>query len=233
MITLKKSNVRFGIILAILLIIYHLLVFVIPFEHNSIFWLSYGFTFDAFVVATVAFLIAFRSGKSVASKFYGFPIAKVGIFYLAVQIVMCFIFMALSQYTPVWLGVLVYAISLGAAIIGLVAVDTVRDHIEAQDFKHTENVSVMRSAQSKVNQMVAQCNNSESASIVKAFAEELRYSDPVSSPALIEVETDLCTTIDELQEAVVNSDDISIKQLCQKAMAALNERNHLCKLYKK
>lgn len=229
----KKSNVRFGIVLTILLIIYHLFVFVIPFEHNGIFWLSYGFTFGAFVVATVAFLIAFRSGKSVASKFYGFPIAKVGVFYLAIQIVMCFIFMSLSQYAPVWLGVLVYAIALGAAIIGLVAVDTVRDHIETQDTKHKANVSVMRSTQSKVNQMVAQCYNSESASIVKAFAEELKYSDPVSSPALIEVETDLCAIINELQQAVVDGDDFSIKQLCNKAAATLSERNRLCKLYKK
>lgn len=228
-----KNNVRFGIIIAILLIIYHLLVFILPFEHNGIFWLSYGFTLDAFVIAAVACVIAFRNGKDVTSKFYGFPIAKVGISYLAVQLILCFVFMTLSLYFQIWLGALVYTIALGAAVIGLVATDTVRDHIEIQDIKLNEAISVMRSAQSKVNQMVAQCDNAGSASLVKALAEELRYSDPVSNSALVDVETDLCSTIDELQQAVVDGDDMAIKQLCHKGTATLNERNRLCKLYKK
>ena len=233
---MKKSNFRFGIIIAILLIIYNLLVFVIPCDHNSVFWLSYGFTLDAFVIAAVACFIAFRNGRNITSKFYGFPIVKVGVIYLFAQLILGFVFMALSQYIvdmPIWISVLVYAIALGAAVIGLVTTDAVRDYVEQQDIKLQANVSAMRAAQSKVNQMVAQCNNSDCTKAVKAFAEELRYSDPVSSSALFEVEADLNAVIDELQQAVVENDDISIKQLCLKATAILNERNRLCKLYKK
>ena len=232
---MKKSNIRFGIVLAVLLIIYHLLVFAIPFEHNSIFWLSYGLTLDAFVIATVACFIAFRNGKSVTSKFYGFPIAKVGVIYLVVQMILCMAFVVISQYieVPIWISVLVYAIALGVAVIGLATTDTVRDHIEQQDAKQQYNVSVMRAVHAKVRQMVAQCTNPDCANVVNALAEELRYSDPVSNPALAVIESDLGNAIDELQLAVTSGDDASIQSLCQKATVILNERNILCRISKK
>ena len=142
-------------------------------------------------------------------------------------------FMALSEYVPIWLSVLAYAIALGAAVLGLVATDTVRDHIQNQDVKLNNSISTIRAAQAKVNQMVAQCSNTDSASIIRAFAEELKYSDPVSSLALVEIEADLCAIIDELQQAIVEGDNTSINQLCRKATAILSERNRICKLKKK
>lgn len=230
---MKKSNIRFGIVIAILLIIYNLLVFIIPFAQNGVFWLSYGFTLDAFVVASVACVIAFRSGKGITSKFYGFPVAKVGIIYLAIQIVLCFAFMALSQHVPIWLGVLIYAIALGAAVVGLVVTDTVRDHIQDQDVKLSNSVSTIRSVQSKVHQMMMLCDDPKTTAAVKKFAEELRYSDPVSAPALAEAEADLSAAIDNLQQAIADGDNTAILALCKQGQLLLAERNRLCKLNKK
>lgn len=230
---MKKSNVRFGIVIAILLIIYNLLAFVIPFEQNGVFWLSYGFTLDAFVVASVACVIAFRSGKGITSKFYGFPVAKVGVIYLAIQMVLCFVFMALSQHVPIWLGVLIYAIALGAAVVGLVVTDTVRDHIQDQDVKLSNRVSTIRAAQSKVHQMMTLCDDPKVTAAVKKFAEELRYSDPVSAPALAEAEADLSVAIDNLQQAIADGDNVAILALCKHGQLLLAERNRLCKLNKK
>lgn len=222
-----------GILVALLLIIFHLLVFVIPFERNGVFWLSYGFTLDAFVIAVVAIIIAFRRGKDIASKFYGFPIAKIGVVYLGIQLVLCFAFMAVSRQIQIWLGVLIYALALAVAVVGLITTDTVRDHIQDQDIKLQNNISVVRAAQSKLNQMVAQCEDPGVATAVKKFAEELRYSDPVSGPALVEIEADLSAVIDDLQQAVVDGDTDGILELCKRGLLLLGERNRVCKLNKK
>lgn len=230
---MKKSNIRFGIIIGILLIIYNLLVFVIPFEKNSIFWLSYGFTLDAFVIAAVSLVIAFRSGKEITSKFYGFPIAKVGLIYLLVQVILCFVFMGLSKWIPISVGVIVYAVALGFAVIGLVVTDTVRDYIESQDIKLKAEISVMRLAQAEVNKMVSICDDAESAVMIKAFAEELKYSDPVSSAATADIEKRLCEIIEELDRILVADDKTTFRQLCKEATIMLNERNRLCKQYKR
>ena len=136
--------------------------------------------------------------------------------------------MALAALIPVWAAVLVYAIALGAAVIGLISAEAVVSEIHVQDAKLKKDVSLMRSLQSKIHQMAA---HSEDAGL-KALAEEFRYSDPVSSGAIAAVEADLAAAVDELQAAYVDGDSEAAAKLCRKASALLAERNRLCKLNK-
>ena len=229
---MKKDTIRWGIGLGVLLVLYILVAFLIPFVHTALFWVSFVFTLIAFGVVGAAFYIAFIKNPDAKSRFYGFPIAKIGAIYGLVQLMAGILFMALAVYVPAWAAVLVYAIALGAAIIGLISAETVVEVIRVQDRNLKKDVSLMRGLQSKVNQMVAQCDNLDASSAVKQFAEEMRYSDPVSSEALADIEADLAAAVDELQSAAVDGDSASVKQLCRKASGILAERNRLCKLNK-
>ena len=229
---MKKDIIRWGIGLGVLLVLYILVAFLIPFAHTTTFWASFVFTLIAFGIVAVSIYIAFIKNPDAKSRFYGFPIAKIGAIYGLAQLIAGIVFMALAAYVPVWSAILVYAIALGVAIIGLISADAVVEEIYVQDTKLKKNVSLMRGLQSKVNQMAALCDNSEATAAIKRFAEEMRYSDPVSSDALVEIEADLSAAVDELQSAIVDGDIAAIKQLCRKASAVLAERNRLCKLNK-
>lgn len=229
---MKKDTIRWGIGLGVLLILYILVAFLIPFVHTATFWVSFVFTLVAFGVVAASMYIAFIKNPDAKSRFYGFPIAKIGVIYGAVQLIAGLVFMALAAWVPAWIAVLVYAIALGAAVIGLISAEAVVEEIHVQDAKLKKDVSLMRALQSKVNQMAAQCDNPDAAAAVKQFAEEMRYSDPVSSEALSEIEADLNAAVDELQSAIVDGDSAATKQLCRKASALLAERNRLCKLNK-
>ena len=225
---MKKDTIRGIAALGILLILYILIVFLIPFVKTTVFWVSFVFTLIAFGVVAVSLYIAFVKKPDAKSKFYGFPIAKIGVMYGAAQLLVGLLFMALGKWAPVWLAVLVYAIALGAAVIGLISADAVREEIQRQDNKLKKDVSFMRDLQSKVNQMATQCAAPE----LRQFAEDIRYSDPVSSDALTDIEQELAAAVEELQAAVVDGDSESVAQLCRKASATLAERNRLCKLNK-
>lgn len=229
---MKKDTIRWIIGLGVLLVLYILIAFLIPFVHTATFWVSFLFTIIAFGVVGASFYIAFIKNPDAKSRFYGFPIAKIGAIYGLVQLIAGILFMALAVYVPVWVAVLVYAIALGAAIIGLISAEVVAEEIHNQDAKLKKDVALMRSLQSKLNQMAAQCDNPDAASAVKKFAEELRYSDPVSSEALADIERDLTAAVEELQSAIVDGDSAATKQLCRKASGILVERNRLCKLNK-
>lgn len=229
---MKKDMIRWGIGLGVLLVLYILIAFLIPFAHTATFWMSFLFTLIAFGVVAASIYIAFVKNPDAKSRFYGFPIAKIGIIYGAVQLIAGLIFMALAAWVPTWIAVLVYAIALGAAVIGLISAEAVVEEIHVQDAKLKKNVSLMRGLQSKVNQMAAQCDNPDAAEAVKKFAEEMRYSDPVSSDTLAEIEADLSAAVDELQSAIVDGDSNATKQLCRKASNLLVERNRLCMLNK-
>ena len=226
---MNKDTIRGSVVLGVLLVLYILIAFLIPFVHTATFWVSFVFTLIAFAVVAASMYIAFVKNPDAKSRFYGFPIAKIGAIYGLVQLVAGFIFMALAAYAPVWAAVLVYAIALGAAVIGLISAEAVVSEIHAQDNKLKKDVTLMRSLQSKISQIAVQ---SEDAAI-KALAEEFRYSDPVSSDAIADAETDLAAAVDELQTAYVDGDSEAVAKLCRKASALLAERNRLCKLNKK
>ena len=225
---MKKDTIRGIVALAVVLVLYILIAFLIPFVHTATFWVSFVFTLIAFAVVAAAIYIAFIKNPNAKSRFYGFPIARSGVIYGLVQLIAGFIFMVLSQWAPVWAAVLVYAIALGATVIGLVSAEAVVSEIHVQDAKLKKNVSLMRSLQSKVNQMAAQSENVD----IKALADALRYSDPVSNDAITDAEADLAATVDELQSAYVDGDSEAVAKLCRKASALLAERNRLCKLNK-
>lgn len=225
---MKKDTIRAVIVAAVTLAVYNLIAFVIPFAHTGAFWVSYAFTMVAFAVVAASIYIAFIKNPDAKSRFYGFPIARIGVIYGGVQLVASLIVMALAKWVIWWIPVLVYAIGLGVAVIGLVGAEVVVAEIQTQDDKLKKDVSVMRALQSKIGQIAADSDDAA----IKALADEFCYSDPVSSEAIAEAEANLADVVDQLQAAYVDGDADAMAQLCRKASVLLSERNRLCKLNK-
>ena len=230
---MTKNKMRMIIAVAVPLVLYHLIVFLIPFSKTAVFWISYVFTLAAMAIMVASFNIAFQKGDDIKSKFYGFPIARIGFLYGVIQIVISLIGMALGTIIPWWVILLVYAILMGGALFGLIAADIVRDEIEEQDARLRQSVSAMREIQSKVSQLPSQCEDEAAAAALKRFVEDVRYSDPVSSPALQEIEAELSVAVNAIQQAVSAQNGQEIISQCRKATSVLMERNRLCKLNKK
>ena len=228
---MKKGSIRWIGVLGVLLVLYIVIAFAIPFVHTATFWLSFVFTLVAFAVVAASIYIAFIKNPDAKSKFYGFPIAKIGAVYGLVQLILGLIFMALAPWAPAWLAVILFVIALGAAVIGLISADAVVEEIQKQDIKLKKDVALMRELQSKVNGIVGLCGDDVRAE-VSALAEDFKFSDPVSSDALAEIETELAACVDELQTALVDGDAAAARELCRKVKTTLAERNRLCKLNK-
>lgn len=225
---MKKDTIRAAVVAVVALVIYNLIAFVIPFAHTAAFWISYGFTLAAFAVVAASIYIAFIKNPDAKSRFYGFPIARIGVLYGGTQLIASVIVMAIAAIIPWWIPTLVYAVGMGATIIGLVSAEAIVDEIQTQDVKLKDNTAMMRALQSKVSQIASQADDAA----IKALAEEFRYSDPVSNDAIADAEADLAAAVDQLQAAFVDGDQDAMAQLCRKATALLAERNRLCKLNK-
>ena len=229
---MKKSNIRALAALAVIFIVYMLVALLPPFLKNGTYWVSFVFSLIGFAVAGGAIWSAFLRKGDAKSRFYGFPIAKLAVIYFAVQLGFGLVMMVLAPWAPIWLAAVVQAVLLATALLGLISAEAVVDEIHAQDQKLKSAVSVMRSLQSKANMLVAQCSDPGTAKVLTKFAEELRYSDPVSSESLAYIEQDLMAAVDQLQSAVTDQDWPCAVELCHRATALLAERDRLCKLDK-
>ena len=229
---MKKNAIRWWVVLGVVLVVYNVLAFALPFPKTAVFAVSYLFTTIAILAQIYVIRTAFYRGEGVKSKFYGFPIAKLGVIYLAVQLIAGLVFMALGLIVPVWLPLALYVVLLGIAAAGFVAADAVRDEVVRQEIKLEKDVSRMREFQAKGRALVALNQVSEAARPLEKLAENLRFSDPVSSEALTEIEDQLAECLAQLQEAVSAQKTEQILSVCQEAERILAERNQLCKLSK-
>lgn len=231
---MKKNTIRWWVVLAVILVMYNVIVFAVPFPKNTVFFLSWAFTMLAIAAQAYIMQTAFRRGSDAKSKFYGFPIARIGVMYLAAQLAAGLMFMALglAVKVPLWIPLILYVVLLGVSAVGLVAADVTRDEVERQDVKLKKDVTVMRALQSQVTTLVQLTQDSQVRKALEQFAENLRFSDPVSSGPLEDIEHDLSACVDELQAAVIDNSYNDIMALIQKAEIVLTERNRLCKLNK-
>ena len=140
--------------------------------------------------------------------------------------------MLAGKWVPAWLAVILFVLLLGAAAIGFIAAEGVRDEVERQDVVHKANVGTMRALQSKAVFVASQCEDAETKKALDAFAEALRFSDPVSSDALADIEENLTGLVEELGNAVMDKDYSAARTLCTKASSLLADRNRMCKLNK-
>lgn len=229
---MKKNTIRAWIVLAVVLVVYHVVIFALPFSKTPVFFLSWVFTLLAMAVQIYVMRVAFGREDDARSKFYGFPIAKVGLLYLVTQMVLGIAFMALGPKTPIWLPVVLYVVLLGAAVVGFIGTDATRDEIVRQDVKLKKDVSTMRALQSKALSLPALTKEPALVAVLNKFAEAVRYSDPVSGDTLKDIEATLTACVDDLERALVEEDAVSAAVLAEKAAGLLTERNRLCKLSK-
>ena len=229
---MKKNAIRWWVVLGVVLVVYNVLAFALPFPKTAVFAVSYLFTTIAILAQIYVIRTAFYRGEGVKSKFYGFPIAKLGVIYLAVQLIAGLVFMALGLIVPVWLPLALYVVLLGVAAVGFVAADAARDEVVRQEVKLEKDVSRMREFQAKGRALVTLNQVPEAARPLEKLAEDLRISDPVSSEALTEIEDQLAECLAQLQEAVSAQKTEQILSVCQEAERILAERNQLCKLNK-
>lgn len=228
---MNKNYIRGIAITVIALAIFNILAFAIPFMKTGTFWTGYVFGMAAILLQPLVFYYSFNDGKNLRSKFYGYPIARISVIYLGIQTALSFLVMALS-FIPAWIPAAVFAILLLAAALGFIAADAMREEIERQDAVLVKDVTKMRSICSLGMALPAQCTDAELKRALESFAEHLRFADPVSSPALADIENELETLTGELQRAITDGDINGAKEICKRADAALTERNRLCKLNK-
>lgn len=228
---MTKNTSRGIITLVILLAVFSVIAFVIPFPKNTVFWIAYV----CGVFAILFQLYIFRSsfGKADArSRFYGFPIARLGIYYLVIQLAVSIIEIALSKFIPTWVVIVINVLILAVAIIGCITTETMRDEIAAQDGKLKKSVSNMRELQSLTASLVSQTTDAELKKSLQEVADEFRYSDPLTSDKTSALEEEMHSRISDLQQALVDGDADGAKSLCTKLLDCLRERNRICSVNK-
>jgi hypothetical protein len=230
--TLTKNKKMFFIAVFIIVAVYNVIAFVIPFNRGGGFWSGYGFSMLAILLAAgVAFYAFAREGLK--SRFYGIPLISVVWRYLVIQLIIGLLEMILDIVPiPFQFGIAVNTILLGACLIGLITIEATKEEIERIDEKIKEKVFYIKSLQVEVECLVDKASDESVKKILKDLCETIKYSDPMSSPQLATIENKIEAKVTVLTETVEKADGDAIKSIRNELPQLFAERNRKCKILK-
>lgn len=218
-----KATVGIGLIYAILLGVFNLLVFTIFKTHTSVFWLSYAFMTLAFVVQIVSMFLSFRTAD-VETAFFGIPLASFSIYYLCAALIVGTIFMVFQNagFTlAMVIQVLILAAFLIIAIISLLA----RDTVQAIGENVKQNINNHKSILVDIEMLESSCSNPELKQALAKLADTVKYSDPMSTAAIELVEQRIMRKISELRVSMDNEQTSEALNACKDLELLYVERN--------
>ena len=221
---MKKKGLAYAV-LVIAFALFNVIAFFIPTEKTATFWIAYAFNAIAFLFQIVIWKLAFKGTDTIKSKFLGIPLLSVGFRYLVIQVIAFAVFMIFPTL-PTWIPVVVCSVILGGSAICLIGTETGREEINRVEEKVKRKVFYIKSLQVDV-EMLAE---TESDPTIKAeltkLAEKIRFSDPVSSDALAEIESEIVNKIKEIE---ASKDKLAIIAV---TTALVEERNKKAKILK-
>lgn len=206
--------------------LFNIVVFLAPLSHTIVFWLGYFFALFALIV--MALTISLYFGKSVKEdKFLNLPAIKVAWAYLVLQTAISV--WEMTAFPLSYLPALIINAVLGAifSVLILTLYGAAGKIDKAEQFT-AEKVIFIKQLKLQLDSM--ETEDAELSKQLKALAEDVRFSDPMSHSMLAEVESALQETVDELEEKI--TDTVAAIALCKKASKQLKRRNEQCKMYK-
>lgn len=218
----------------IVFVVFNILTFAIAgfSGHTGAFWLAYVFTVVAFAVAAIECVLA--SGRNTASGdwLFGYPIYRHCVLYVGLAVVIGAVFMGLSGQAS-WKLVLVVELLLLAAHLLLSiscfaakrTIENVRTNVKAA----TASMKLLRA---DAESAVARMSDAESAALMRKLAEDIRFSDPMSSPALEGLERQIGESISAAVACAAQRNDAGARSCIEQAQKLLAERNRKCMLLK-
>ncbi len=196
---MKKKGLAYAV-LVIAFALFNVIAFFIPTEKTATFWIAYAFSAIAFLLQIVIWKLAFKGTDTIKSKFLGIPLLSVGFRYLAIQVIAFAVFMIFPTL-PTWIPVVVCSVILGGSAICLIGTETGREEINRVEEKVKSKVFYIKSLQVDVEMLAETESDPTTKAELTKLAEKIRFSDPMSSDALTEVEETIANKIVELKTA--------------------------------
>lgn len=211
-------------VLGIIFVVYNLFVFVLCKPQTSVFWLSYAFMQIAFASQVV---VLFTSVKNldVETVFFGIPLIQLSVFYFFAELFASVVFMFFQNYLSFKIPLLIQVALLAIfAIIGIMAVAG-RDAVKEAKDTLQSNVSALKSMGVDVEMLASAAQDAELRTRLKKLGESIRYSDPMTTPAIEDVEFQIHQAINELRVYCESGDKQSALDMIARLERMIIERN--------
>lgn len=235
---MKKNFKYFGITWIVGFIIFNAITFLIPNEvfgvtrfDKGVFWIAYALITLSFIAQLIT-AYKFIKDDSNEKMFLNISLLKTGYTSIIVSVIVGLPFM-IFPVLPSWIGAIICLLIVTYFVIACVNASTVANVVHEIDVKIKTKTAFMRMAIVEAENILARATTSEIKAEAKKIYEALKYSDPMSNPALDDIEQEIDNGLKELKKAVVDNDTMKVLMFANNILLNIKERNSKCKLLKR
>lgn len=196
-------------------------------KFGGAFWTGYVFITLAFVGQLVCAYIAFKDDLS-QKLFYHLPLITISYTGLIVTLIFGTLTMIIPDF-PNWAGIIVCLIILAFCAVSVIKVGGAAEAVQQIDEKIAVQTSVIRSMTADAQALMVYADDTQIKADCKKVYEALRYSDPMSNSALVEINNRLSDKMHQFSESVKVNDVDNTNVLADELLRIINERNIKCK----
>ena len=133
---------------------------------------------------------------------------------------------------PAWIGAIVCLLALGFSAISVLKAKAAADIVDEIDRKIKVQTFFIKSLTMDMESLMPRAQSEEIKTELRKVYETIRYSDPMSSDALTNIEAQITLKLDSLPKSVESGDIEGVRAKVDELMILLNDRNKKCKLLK-
>lgn len=234
---MKKNFKYFGITWIVGFIIFNAITFLIPNEvfgvtrfDKGVFWIAYALITLSFIAQLIT-AYKFIKDDSNEKMFLNIPLLSTGYMAVIVSLIIGGVVMVFPVI-PAWIGAVVCLLVAGYFIIACIKASVTVNVVANIDEKVKTKTAFIRMAIVEAENILARATTTETKAEIKKVYEALKYSDPMSNPALEDIEQDIDNGLKELKKAVTDSNVTKVEEISARLLLNVKERNSKCKALK-
>lgn len=233
---MKKTFSYYGICWLIALVVFNVITFVTPNEIAGIskfsgsFWTGYIFITLAFMGQLGCAYKAFKA-ENLKKIFYNIPLISISYTGIVVMLVVGTTCMAVS-FIPYWIGIIVCLLVLAFSTISVIKATVAADVVSEIDKKIKVQTQFIKLLTADAEHLMSSGKTAELKAEAKKVYEAIRYSDPMSSDVLADVEEQIQSEFTFFTHAIKTEDLELSKSVAVGLLNLIDSRNKKCKVLK-
>ena len=233
-----KKTFRFYLIAwAILFVIFNVVVIVLPKEttvagvtftkFGGLSWITLILFELCFIGHLICTWIALRQNK-LSGTFYRLPLIRLSYACIIVTTVIGCVMMAIPNL-PSWIPLIAALIIMALYAVAVVKAAAAAHIVEHIDETVRTDTAFIRNLTAEANTLVTRAKSEKVRAACKKIAEAVRYSDPMSSGALADVENRIHAEFNAFSDAVLSDNADAVNASADTLLSLIAERNQICK----
>ncbi len=191
---------------------------------------SYIFVALAFIGQLICTKI-FLSQDSLRKTMYHYPMFSISLVGLIITFIFAMVFCLITM--PPVISLIIFLVTLFYTLFRCLSAKTSANLVSAHEENLELKTQYMKLLRADAESLANRVSDDNMKKVVKSVADEIRFSDPLSVPELVDIEKEMIAKFSDLRDAVENKDMDKVNKSAAELSNLVKDRNSRVKSLKK